>query len=185
MKASVAAVLLLALAPSIRAQRPCGGASSLVYSDSVSFFLSAPPGWILDCEAGRAQGALTVLYRTGESWRTGQAVMYASVMTDTAKQPRSFAARVKHEALDWQARVPDAVVSQRPSVKLKDGSIVQVRQFSSRADHLIEIVAYFPRGRVMPMVTMTGRTQRVFNQALPAFSQLVRSYGIGPTVKGP
>jgi hypothetical protein len=30
-----------------QAQRTCKGASSLVYRDSVSFFLDAPKGWIL------------------------------------------------------------------------------------------------------------------------------------------
>lgn len=111
--------------------------------------------------------------------------MYASVATDTAKRLRTFAARIKNEALDWRERVPDAIVSERPSVKLKDGTVVQVRQFYSKAHQLFEIVAYFPRGRVMPMVTSTGRNQQAFDQALPAFSQLVRSYSVGLAVKGP
>lgn len=185
MKAPFAALIILAIAPPVRAQSTCRGVSSLVYSDSVSFFLSAPSGWVLDCEAGRAQGALTALYRKGESWRSGQAVMYASVATDTAKRRRTFGVRVKNETLDWRERVPDAIVSEHPSVRLRDGTVVQVRQFYSKANQLFEIVAYFPRRRVMPMVTLTGRNQQVFDQALPAFLQVVRSYGVGPIVKDP
>ena len=181
----IAVLLVLALAQPLRAQRACRGASTLVYADSVSFFLDAPPGWILDCEAGRAQGPLTVLFRTGESWQTGPAVMYASVTTDTAKRPRAFAQRVKDEAADWRQGVPDATVTERPSIKLKDGTVVLVQQFYSKADQLFEIVAYFPRGRIMPMLTLTGRTQQAFDQALPAFTQLVRSYAVGPVVKKP
>ncbi|HEY0582999.1 MAG TPA: hypothetical protein VGE94_12505 [Chloroflexota bacterium] len=41
---------------------------------------------------------------------------------------------------------------------------------------MIEVVAYVPRGPIMPLLTMTARSERAFNDALPAFRRLVQSY---------
>lgn len=178
-------LVALALAPSLGAQTTsCTGPSTLVYADTVSFFVDAPSGWILDCKAGQNQGALTVLYRVGESWRTGEAVMYASVLTDRAAVPAKFAKRVQAEVADWRSRVPDARVTSLAPLPVKGGSAA-VRRFQSPSKKLFEVVAYIPRGRIMPLLTMSARNQRAFDSALPAFKQLVRSYGIGLAMKSP
>jgi hypothetical protein len=51
-----------------------------------------------------------------------------------------------------------------------------VRHFESPTAQLFEVVAYVPRGPVMPLLTMTARSERAFNDALPAFRRLVQSY---------
>jgi hypothetical protein len=177
---------LLTFASLLRAQAPaCVGPSTLVYADTVSFFLDAPRGWILDCNAGKDQGPLTVLYRVNESWRTGKAVMYATVLTDSGVPSTLFSKRVDAEVADWRQRVPDARVATLASLPMKGGGKAAVRRFQSPSKQLFEIVAYIPRGRIMPLLTMTARTESAFKDALPAFNRLVRSYAPGPVVKVP
>jgi hypothetical protein len=182
---ALAAVLtLVPWAPS-HAQRACKGASSLVYRDSVSFLLDAPKGWILDCEAGRDDGPLTVLYRVGESWRDGQAVMYANLLSLEPGADSAIAKRIDAEVRDWKQRAGDAVVTREPSIRTEGGIAVSVRRFVSKAHGLHEIVAYIPRGHDMPVLAMTARSSQAFDKALPAFQALVRSYVVGPTVRAP
>jgi hypothetical protein len=168
-----------------QAQRTCKGASSLVYRDSVSFFLDAPKGWILDCEAGRGDGPLTVVYRVGESWHDGQAVMYANMLSLEPGAHLTFAKRIDAEVRDWKARAGDAVVTREPVIRTGAGIVVPVRRFVSKSHGLREIVAYIPRGRDMPVLAMTARSAQAFDKALPAFQALVRSYAVGPTVRVP
>ena len=177
-------LLLSALVPA-HAQRACKGPSSLVYSDTVSFFLAAPRGWTLDCEAGRNDGPITVLYRVGESWRDGEAVMYASVLSLEPGADTAIKKRIEVEVRDWKDRAPDAVVTEGAPIRTTAGLVVPVRRFVSKAKNLHEIVAYIPRGREMPILVMTGRSARAFENALPAFTTLVRSYAVGPTVSRP
>ena len=162
----------------------CIGSASLVFSDSVSFFLDAPSGWVLDCKAGKRDGVMTVLYRTGESWRTGQAVMYANVLTPKGSTVEGFDARVRNEVASWSAGVPDAKVTVGRRIPTKAGQSAIVRKFTSASKDLFEIVAYVPRGRVIPILAMTARSGTAFTHALPAFERLVRSYAPGPSVQG-
>ena len=171
-------LLVLALAPPSLAQTPCVGQASVVSADTAAFLVQAPPGWILDCKAGKDQGPLTVLYRTGESWGTGAAVMYVSVLTDHQVHPRPDAERIDAEVADWRGRAPDVHVAVLPPLITSrgNGSKAEVRRFQSASEHLFEIAAYVPRSRIMPLLVMTARNPRAFQEALPAFRLLVRSY---------
>jgi hypothetical protein len=186
MRAIVLAVafLLVTLVPA-QAQHACKGSSSLVYSDTVSFFLAAPRGWTLDCEAGRNDGALTVLYRVGESWRDGQAVMYASIISLPPGVDLPITKRIEAEVRDWKDRAPDAVVTEGKPIRTAAGVAVPVRRFVSKGKNLHEIVAYIPRGRDVPILVMTARSSREFENALPAFEALVHSYAVGPEIRQP
>ena|SRR5215510_215732 len=177
-------LILAALVPA-QSQGACKGPSALVYSDTVSFMLVAPRGWTLDCEAGRNDGAITVLYRVGESWRNGQAVMYASVLGLAPGADTAIKKRIEDEVRDWKGRATDAVVTEGVPLRTAAGLVVPVRRFVSKAHNLREIVAYFPRGRDMPIFVMTARSARAFEAALPAFATLVRSYAVGPTIQRP
>ena len=160
------------------AQLPCVGHASVISVDSVSFLVKAPPGWMLDCEAGKAQGPLTVLYREGESWREGRAVMYVSTLTDRGAVQSSNATRISAEAEAWARNVADAKIGVGRPLPTSDGGgpDAAVRYFRSPKRQLFEAVAYVPRGRIMPLLTMTARSEQAFKEALPAFRLLVESY---------
>jgi hypothetical protein len=178
-------ILIVAMPQSMSAQVPtCVGRSTLVYADTASFVLEAPPGWILDCNAGKDQGPLTVLSRVGESWRTGQAVMYASVLTDRGQTRLPFSKRIDAEVAALRRGAPDTRVVAMMPIRTKDDTRASVRRFQSPSKQLFEVVAYIPRGRIMPLLTMTARSEAAFQAALPAFNRLVQSYAPGPRVKG-
>lgn len=174
----ITCVLLMAVASRGSAQTPCVGRASVVAADTATFLVQAPAGWMLDCKSGRNDGPLTVLYRDGESWRDGKAVMYVSVLTDRNARPMPTSRRIDDEVAEWRSRASDIKVTTLPPLATGRGvgPKAQVRRFESPSEQLFEIVAYVPRSRIMPILVMTARSVRAFNEALPAFQQFVNSY---------
>lgn len=172
------AVLMITIASRGLAQTPCIGSASVVSADTATFLVQAPTGWILDCKAGKDQGPLTVLYRRGESWSTGAAVMYVNVLTDGGPRPTPMNRRIEAEVADWRSQSQDVKVTALPPLATGRGrgAKAQVRRFESAAQQRFEVVAYVPRSRIMPILVMTARNVHAFDEALPAFRQLVYSY---------
>lgn len=170
--------LLVALVSPVYAQVPCRGTATVVSVDTASFLLKAPRGWIFDCEAGKSQGPLTVLYRVAEGWRSGSAVMYVSVLNAPSAAPGNFTARVAEEAAEWRRRAPNVQVTPLPALGTNGGRAAKatVRRFYSPTEQLFEVVAYVPRGGIIPLVAMTARSAQAFRSSLPAFRRLVESY---------
>lgn len=52
----------------------------IVYGPKAAFRIQAPKGWVLDNQAGCAQGFPCVLYPKGSSWADGDVVIYAEIM---------------------------------------------------------------------------------------------------------
>lgn len=171
-------LVLVGLASPVSAQVPCHGTATIVSVDSASFLLKAPTSWTFDCEAAKSQGPLTVLYRDSEGWRSGKAVMYVSALTERHAPGRDFAARVEAEAADWRQRAPHVQVIALPTLVTHGSNAAKatVRRFVSPTERLFEVVAYVPRGRIIPLIAMTARTPQAFASALPAFRRLVESY---------
>jgi hypothetical protein len=153
---------------------PRGAHQSLVYGDNHTFFVAAPPGWVLDNHSGLVDGVDTVLYPRGSSWKDSAAVMYAHVTT-----------RAPGDTLD--SFIADDISAFRgPSSKLqiKDGSSIAtehgrfavVRYFSGDSFGNREAVAYLAEKKVIVAIALTARTQGAFERSLPAFDQLVQSY---------
>jgi hypothetical protein len=178
LRGSIISLLLIATAPGSSAQTPCVGRASVVSADTATFLVQAPTGWILDCKSGKDDGPLTVLYRDGESWRDGKAVMYVSALTDRKARPMPTSRRIDDEVAEWRSRASDIKVTTLPPLATGRGvgPRAQVRRFESPSEQLFEIVAYVPRSRIMPILVMTARSVRAFNEALPAFQQFVSSY---------
>jgi len=170
---------------SARAQRAASADqnSALLYSDSTSFYVRAPLGWMLDSETGKTDGILAAIYRAGESWRTGQSVMYANLITLRSASESGFLAGVASAADDWLRRAGDAVITPLESIVAEDGSRATVKRFESPKQSAFEAVAYFHHGRAAPILVMTARSKKEFDRAFPDFVQLVKSYSKGPVVK--
>ena len=56
-----------------------GSSAGTVYGPKAGFHISAPDGWVVDNESGRAQDLPCVLYPRGSSWSEAKTVMYANM----------------------------------------------------------------------------------------------------------
>jgi len=174
------ALTAIALAPMPRAiEQDCG----LFYADSSSAWLAAPEGWLLDCKAGRDQGAIVVLYRKGESWKTGKAVMYANIARNDGAKRLTVSDAISGDSSSWSKNSSDVVVTVRPSLRTKGGDSAAVRGFSTAKFKDYEAVAYIPCESGVWLLVLTARSPSDFDAAYPDFAKLVASYAPGPVVK--
>ena len=146
------------------------GASGIIYGPDHMFSVTAPPGWVLDNQAGRGQGLYAVFYRAGESWRSGEAVMYVN----TSKS--GVDSVMRQDSLRFMNRYPGLRVTARAAIRTNDSVTALVRQFVGDSSGNVEAVAYVPAAAMTPMIVLTARTQQAFESALPAFVALVKSY---------
>jgi hypothetical protein len=158
--------------------------SALLYHDSASFFVDPPSGWILDAsELARAQGPIAVFYRHGESWRSGDAVMYANVIRLRGTGADALAETIREQIARWSAAAGDAVVTDLPDIRSNNGQVASVRKFVSRARRTHEAVAYIRHGSVVPLLVLVARSEAAFAGAYPDFERLVKSYAPGPVIR--
>jgi hypothetical protein len=67
-------------------------------------------------------------------------------------------------------------VEAQANLSTADGRVALVRTFRYRAPANVEAVAYVRERTVTPMVVLSARTDADYEQALPDFRMLVRSY---------
>jgi hypothetical protein len=90
-KISILASLALgAICPPMLAQETLGGGS--VHGPKAGFNISAPEGWVVDNESGKAQELPCVLYPKGESWSNTKTGMYAKVASPQWEGVNAFVA---------------------------------------------------------------------------------------------
>jgi hypothetical protein len=160
--------------------RGAEGQSSLVYSDSTSFWIDVPRGWVLDPESGRRDGVIVALYKHGESWRTGEAVMYASVITPKSGFNAVIPAAIRSDSANWAGQSNDLVFTARDSIRTISGAFAQLRRFQAASTKHFETVAYLQaEGRVW-MLALAARSLAARDAASPDFLSLVKSYAPGP-----
>ena len=170
----LAALALNAIAASSLAQAP--GGSGIIYGPRHAFMVEAPPGWVLDNQAGRARGLVAVFYRAGQSWQGGDAVMYVNTAVPDSGSVADPLRVIADDSLRFTQQARGIRIELAPSLRTRDGRVSHVRYFSGDPDGNWEAVAYIAETTVTPLLVLTARTRVAFRAALPAFSRLVQSY---------
>lgn len=170
----LAVVALNAVAGPSFAQGPGGG--GIIYGPHHAFMIEAPPGWVLDNQAGRSDGLVAVFYQKGQSWRNGDAVMYVNTVVPDSGRTADPLRVIADDSLRFAQRAPRIRIERRPSLHTKDGRTAYVRHFSGDPNGNFEAVAYIAEKTVTPLLVLTARSRGAFDEALPAFAQLVQSY---------
>jgi hypothetical protein len=159
------------------------GQSGLVYEGSASFWVDVPRGWILDSEAGRRDGPIVVLYRTGTTWQTSEPVMYANVSRATGAQPLTAREAANADITKWRNDVRDVVVKEVANLTTAGGQTALIRKFASAAEKRYESVAYIPGPQRVWVLVLSARSARNHDTAYPVFLRFVKSHAPGPPVK--
>ncbi len=147
--------------------------TGLLHGRDHAFYLTAPAGWILDTQAGRADGLSVVFYPAKTQWATAPVVMYAVGVpeADDAVTVDSFLA---DNVARVQAHAPKTEIATAPDLETSDGRAARVLRLTREGSH--ETVAFIRERRSVVVVTMTARTAAAFAAARPAFEAVVASY---------
>lgn len=184
-RAVVALALSVAAARAVFAQSARGpdGQSGLVTVDSTSFWIDPPRGWVLDAESGKRDGLLSVFYKQGESWRTGEPVMYAAVITRKIGYNAVIPGAIRSDSANWAGQATDFVFTVRDSLRTISGAVAQIRAYQSTSTKHFETVAYVQGEERVWILGLTARSRETHDAAYADFLSLVKSYAPGPDRK--
>jgi hypothetical protein len=150
------------------------GQTGVVYGDSHAFFVTAPPGWVLDNRSGLGNRVHAAFYPEGSNWRDSPAIMYANgVGRSSGKTLDSF---IAEDIQAFRGRSPQIQVNEGSSIKTKDGRVALVRYFSGDQSGNHEAVAYIAENRAFIVLALSARSQDAYQRSLHSFAELVRNY---------
>ncbi|HYV96048.1 MAG TPA: hypothetical protein VE967_01185 [Gemmatimonadaceae bacterium] len=168
------------------AQQPAHGPQgqpNLVVSDSTSFWIAPPDGWVFDAESGKREGLLAVFYRKGQSWRTAEPLMHASVITRKIGYNAVIPAAIRSDSANWAGTAKDFVFVVRDSVRTNSGVMAHLRSYRSVSSKQFDTVAYYQGDERTWMITLTARSLAAHDAAYADFMALVKSFAPGPDQK--
>jgi len=182
----LALVLSSMVRTSISIAEPLLEGSGLVYGEGYAFNLKAPKGWVLDTESGLDQGLHAVFYPKGGSWTDSTVIAYAR------SRPKVAPVMTPEDAAQDTIRQfhskgnPNYKGSKLKTIKTDGGQDVVIYQFSGDQWGNSEAVAYFVEDKQINFIVLSSRDAKAYEQAMPAFEDLAKSYKAMPiTVKGP
>lgn len=148
----------------------------IVRGPGYAFTLKAPTGWVIDAVSGVEQGLPAVFYPKGATWAESPSVAYARARPKT-KEVSTIEGTVQAavEALRAQGN-PGYSAKFLKTIRTEDGKEGTVYQCNGSKTGDIEATAYFMEKRTIDFVTLSCRSEKVYEAALPAFEQLVASY---------
>lgn len=178
-------VVLCALARAGAAQQcpptPNEGAASIIYGAGWTFTITAPAGWVFDCEGGRRQGLSTAPLPRGLTWDNSAVLMYALARDRTPDQ--TIAQFVTNDVARWRGQSPSIVVEVGNPVATAKGRAAPVRRMLDDRASRDMTVAYLAEDSVFVILALTAKARPAYGQAIPAFEQLVRSYEFLPNLR--
>lgn len=171
----VAALILLA-SPLLRADRfPDGG--GIVYGDGFGFNIKAPKGWTLDNSSGVQQKLNAVFYPNGSNWSDSPIVAYAQSRPKTPTvQTGDDAAKetIRHFREDGGS--PNYQGTLFKTLKTDAGKDATLYRFSGDKWGNQEVAAYLVEKERINFFVMSSQDKKLFEESLPAFEALVKSY---------
>jgi hypothetical protein len=154
----------------VLAQPSAGG---IVYGPKGAFNLSAPKGWKLDPTAGSKQGLPCVLYREGETWDTGDPVMYAKIASTTYEDYEAFT----KDAVDHMKKErPGFTMKRVSSGKTAGGQPYFINEYPPTSSYKrSERVAYVQLPKAVAYIVFTADEKASYQKHQGALEEAVKS----------
>ena len=173
MKLHLPALFILALLASgldAVAQPSAGG---IVYGPKGAFNLSAPKGWKLDPTAGSEQGLPCVLYREGQTWDSGDPVMYAKIASTTFEDYEAFA---KDAVEHMKKERPGFTMKRVASGKTAGGQPYFINEYPPGGSYKrSERVAYVQLPKAVAYIVFTADEKASYQKHQGALEEAVKS----------
>ena len=173
MKTKICVLALLALAalsPCLAAQEPSPGGS--VYGPKAGFNISAPEGWIVDNEAGKAQGLPCVLYPKGSSWSDAKTVMYANLAGPQYEGVNAFVSVAIKEMAAIHGKPKERIASG----KTKDGHDYFINEYpATKTYSQWERVGYIQLPQGVGYIVLSSRDQASYQKNSGALEKVLKT----------
>lgn len=165
-------------APKAAAAKPEASAreQQVVSGDDHLFMASAPKGWVLDDTSGMGSRIRCVFYPKGQTWSTAPTVMYVNPLHGYTAKTRTVSALIAEDSRAFLKRAPRGKVSDMGKIKTLGDKEAIVRYFSADGAAPHEAVAYVPERDLVMLIVLSSKTPQGFQQALPAYRDLIGTY---------
>jgi len=173
--ASIFLLLIVAFSLSIVGQQRDKLDGVILFRPDIKFILKEPDGWVLDTQAGAANGVEAVVYPKGSSWKNAVAVMYARVVQKDETQ-KTVDKVVSDDIADFMKQSKESTVTDSPALPTRDKKQAVVKVFFDAENKNYESVAFIDNAKVVVIIALSSRTKAEHDAALPSFRELVASY---------
>ncbi len=145
---------------------------AIVYGPKAAFNIAAPDGWVINNSA--AQGLPCVLYRKGQSWESGDPVMYAKIAGTSIEDAEAF---VKDAIDDMKKRRGEVKIKRVETGKTKDGRAFFINEYSPNEKYRrSERVAYVQLPKAVAYIVYTSDDAARFRKHQGALQHLLASF---------
>ena len=149
------------------------GGSGMLYRKDHVFWLTPPPGWILDNSSGVSQGLQAVFYRRGGSWKQSASVMYANGVHKDIEAKQTFEQFIADDSLTFLKRNPNVRIFSAAELPTAKGQVAVIKRYVYSQ---YEAVAYIDEPKVVVLIVLTCRSKDDFDSSYSAFKTLVGSF---------
>lgn len=175
--------LAVPAAPKAPATPPAGGSPTpgtrnavVIEGDDHLFMVGSPRGWVLDDTSGMGSRIRCVFYPVGQSWATAPTVMYVNPLHGFGLKTRTLSAMIAESEKAFYKRAPKGRITDAGTLTTGAGKPARVHYFAPDGRQPVEAVTYVPEKELIMLVVLSSRTAAGFQQALPAYRELVGTY---------
>jgi hypothetical protein len=162
---------LLVVSAGVFAQEPNRG--GIVYGPKAAFKIDAPPGWVLDNQAGVEQGLPCVLYPKGESWADANAIMYAKIAGTKFEDVNEFVAFAIKQMESTHGKPKEKI----DTGKTGDGQPYFINEYpATKSYSQWERVAYVQLPKAVAYIVFSARDEASYRKNFPALNDVLKSF---------
>lgn len=140
------------------------------------YTLSAPEGWVVDTESGKAHGLHVVMYPKGQSWTNGRVVMYGNAASKDLPGNTNAEQVMSADIEAFKKRSPELKVGELKTLSVQQGKKVLLREFEGSIGGAYEAVAYIDEPKSVVILALSARTKEDFSAARSSFNEMLGSY---------
>jgi len=168
-------LLFLSYALSMSAQEPdC----SIIYTKNMAFMVTAPEGWVSNCEVAQSMGLALALYPLGTQWETAEAVMYINTASLKIQNQETLKDLIQIDTDHFMKGYPDIEIKDLETMYLENQKKCVVKSFGGGKYGNYEQIAYLDEGKTAVMFVISSRTNSGLKQNVGAFLDLLKSYKV-------
>ena len=150
----------------------------VVYGPKAGFNISAPEGWVVDNESGKAQDLPCVLYPKNSSWSDAKTVMYANIAGSQWEGVNAFVAMAIKEMKEKHGTPKEKIASG----KTKDGHDYFVNEYpATKTYSQWERAGYVQLPRGVAYIVLTSRDKQSYEKDSDKLEKVLKTLvSIGP-----
>ena len=145
----------------------------LIYGEKYSYNLLAPEGWVIDTEAGAANGFNAVFYPMNKTWQTAEAIIYTVAEQKNGKNLEQYI----NSNINWyKSKFAEVQVSDWEPLTTSEGQSVPTKLFDADSKTAMELVAYVDSPYTVNRIVLVAKNEDAFTAGFSALDELVKSY---------